>query len=246
MATFFEIFNKVLLELNYRTVSAFEEIYKSEHIKILDAINRVNEEVLSSDEWAFLMRTRIFKQKQCFTSTIPDEKSLYTDGIIKAVCKGTKQLSYFSDVQKAITEGFPADCYAVRETVNGSQILTGGENGALYVLEKTEISPQNKQSKPNEFAISVLKGDCTVFYYSKDYCIGANGEFKPKMTDGEDISLIPMPWAEHILLYGACLKVKANPAYPKFAFWNTMYIQALANLRKKSPSTIEDEAFISL
>jgi len=64
MATFFEIFNKVLLELNYRTVGSFEDIYKNEHTKILDAINRVNEEVLSSYEWPFLLRTRVFKAKQ--------------------------------------------------------------------------------------------------------------------------------------------------------------------------------------
>ena len=63
--TFFEIFNKVLLELNYRAVSVFEDIYKNEHKKILDAINRVNEEVLSSFEWDFLLKKAFFSPRYC-------------------------------------------------------------------------------------------------------------------------------------------------------------------------------------
>jgi len=73
-----------------------------------------------------------------------------------------------------------------------------------------------------------------------------NGEFKEDLSSGEDVSVLPMPYAEHILVYGTCLKVKANPSYPKFGFWNTMYIQALANLRQKSPQTNECGPFISL
>lgn len=277
MATFFEIFNKVLLELNYRTVGSFEDIYKNEHTKILDAINRVNEEVLSSYEWPFLLRTRVFEAKQCDISTIfPSDKSKEVshistisgenqstegntegipvvntektgvNGIVKAVFKGLKRLKYFPSVEKAIMGSLPADCYTVFETSNGAKILVRGVNGELLTLEETEISPDNNAKEVSEFTKSALRGDYTVFYYSKACCIGANGEYKTKMTAGDDASIIPMPWAEHVLLYGTCLKVKANPAYPKFGFWNTMYIQALANLRKKSPSAAEDEPFLSL
>lgn len=270
MATFFEIFNKVLLELNYRTVSSFEDIYKNEHTKILDAINRVNEEVLSSYNWPFLLRKRVFKQKECDISTInsvklnenkdeqvseslnapsdtaKDDKSSCVDGIVKSVFRLKKRLSYFPNVEKALTEGLPANCYTVLETVNDPKILTGGVNGALYVLEKTDLAPSGSVAEIGEYLMTLHTDGYTVFYYSKDYCIGTDGKFKLKMTAGGDASVLPMPWAEHVLLYGTCLKVKANPAYPKFGFWNTMYIQGLANLRKKSPSATEDEPFLSL
>ena len=86
--TFFEIFNKVLLELNYRAVSVFEDIYKNEHKKILDAINRVNEEVLSSFEWDFLL-------KKAFLEKVDPENSEDTakrtiNGRILQVYQGEK------------------------------------------------------------------------------------------------------------------------------------------------------------
>ena len=86
----------------------------------------------------------------------------------------------------------------------------------------------------------------SIIYYTTNYAFGEDGEFKPSLDKASDTSIIPMPYAEHILVYGSCLKVKANPSYPKFGFWNTMYIQALANLRQKSPRSVESEPFISL
>jgi len=96
----------------------------------------------------------------------------------------------------------PADCYTVFETSNGAKILVRGGNGELLTLEETEISPDNNAKEVSEFTKSALRGDYTVFYYSKACCIGANGEYKTKMTAGDDASIIPMPWAEHVLLYG--------------------------------------------
>lgn len=51
-----EIFNKVMLELNYRPIEQFENIYKNEHLRILENIRRTNSEVCTSYEWDFLMR----------------------------------------------------------------------------------------------------------------------------------------------------------------------------------------------
>ncbi len=300
MATFFEIFNKVLLELNYRTVSGFEDIYKSEHLKILDGINRVNEEVLNSFEWPFLLRKAVLRpkdaentgapgdtgennpenpgtpgnegennsekpenpenpetpgttdvsnlenpdtadvqtQKQSQISTIGEilssqnkEPALVSSntkfciplapkvkGVVKAVYQGTKRLLCFPKLEIALQKGLPPNSYAVLPDGCEAQILVNA-------------------SPHKEFA---------VYYYSKDACLGADGQFKTKMDDGDDVSILPMPWAEHILLYGTCLKVKANPAYPKFGFWNTMYIQALANLQKKGTSAAEDAPYLVL
>lgn len=56
--TYFEIFTKVLNELNWREVNDFDEITKSEHKRILNSINAVNTEVLSSYTWDFMIEKK--------------------------------------------------------------------------------------------------------------------------------------------------------------------------------------------
>ena len=56
---YFEIFTKVLNELNWREVSDFDEIVKSEHKRILNLINVVNTEVLSSCIWDFALERSV-------------------------------------------------------------------------------------------------------------------------------------------------------------------------------------------
>ena len=355
MSTFFEIFNKVLLELNYRTVTAFEDIYKSEHIKILDAINRVNEEVLSTYEWPFLLRSEILTPKNqsgagdlgqaggnistatnmvvystgtttnsrlynisttnaqnpasgaenseaggnistatdnilCSTGTTtnsalsqistispaPGNKSCIplspcVEGIVKSVYQGNTRLLYFQNLEEALQKGLPANSYTLSNTGNnGVEIFvnsvkapfkgpnppTRKANTPLQTADtpiqstNTPSQTPNSETQGENTETKTLKpqsgGYITVYYYPKYTSLGADGQFKTKMDSGDDVSILPMPYAEHILLYGTCLKVKANPAYPKFGFWNTMYIQALANLRKKSTSAAEDAPFVKI
>lgn len=213
---YFEIFNKVLLELNYRAVPAFEAIYKNEHKKILNAINLVNNEVLASYEWPFLERATLLD--------VVDGVNIYQlpfQGIIKSVYRGKKRIRYIPKAYELSTGEISGDYYSVS---NGKIIFSKSQN--------TGGDEQNK-----------LYG---IHYYTKNYAIGDNGEAKTNMDAANDISAIPMPYAEQILVYGTCLKAKANPAYPKFGFWNTMYIQALGNLRQKSSQTIECEPVIKL
>lgn len=242
--TFFEIFNKVLLELNYRTVSVFEDIYKSEHKKILDAINRVNEEILSSYEWDFLL-------KKAFLKTIDPESTSdgaeqLINGRILQVYRGEKRLSYCPPRKLGEKMHCPAslsgDFYSITETPDGAQLLVPDGKGTMQQTKFIQQSSSGELSSGNANDKNIF----TVLYTSKHFVLKANGKYAERMTSGDDISTIPMPWAEHLLLYGTCLKVKANPAYPKFGFWNTMYIQALANLRQKSPSAAEDEPFIKI
>jgi len=213
---YFEIVNKVLLELNYRPLEDFGRIYKSEHKKILDAINRVNREVLGAFNWPFLERQELLNipagQNHC---------ELPFCGDIKAVYDGKKRLKYTLDALKHIDNADLEDSYAL--------IPACGDKKAQLIL------PKANQDK-----------DYTVIYYSNDAAVDENGAFKAELTGKNDISIIPMPYAEQLLVYGTCLKIKANPSYPKFGFWNTLYIQALANLRQKSPQTKECEPFISI
>lgn len=63
--TYFEIFTKILNELNWREVSDFDEIVKSEHKRILNHINTTNTEVLSSFVWDFMIeKTEVTLEKE--------------------------------------------------------------------------------------------------------------------------------------------------------------------------------------
>ena len=57
---------------------------------------------------------------------------------------------------------------------------------------------------------------------------------KTDLEEAYDTSLIPMPFAEQLLVYGACLRLKANPQYFKFSYWLSMYKEALLNLKSKT------------
>lgn len=207
---FFEIFNKVLLELNYRPVLSFDNIYKSGHRKILEAINRVNTEVLAGYEWPFLERTTIL-------DAVAGENvyELPFKGLIKSIYADRTKVLYTPKAEELLSNRLQGDYYSVS---NGKIILPKTAADRVYHL----------------------------IYYTVNYALGEDGDYKENLSLEGDTSILPMPFAEHILVYGACLKVKANPSYPKFGFWNTMYIQALANLRQKSPQTCESEPFIKI
>ena len=53
------------------------------------------------------------------------------------------------------------------------------------------------------------------------------------MEFAEDESLIPDIFVEPLLVYGTCMRMKANLEYPKFNYWLAMYNKALANMRSK-------------
>lgn len=217
---YFEIINKVLLELNYRPLEDFGRIYKNEHQKILDAINRVNKDVLASYDWPFLERKGNITVSKGQNSCIVPFK-----GHIKAVYDGSEKLEFAPNP-------FPAGVLGQGACAcGGFYSLETAQDGQKTCL----IVPKSNQDKVY-----------TVIYYSKNYVMDENGTFKVDFTGKNDVSTIPMPYAEQLLVYGTCLKVKANPAYPKFGFWNTLYIQALANLRQKSPQTKEGGPFISI
>ena len=86
---YFEIFTKVLNELNWREVSDFDEIVKSEHKRILNLINIVNAEVLSSCIWDFLLERSIITLDMN-QDTIFDN----FDGKIISIFEGNKKYKF--------------------------------------------------------------------------------------------------------------------------------------------------------
>lgn len=72
-----------------------------------------------------------------------------------------------------------------------------------------------------------------VIYYTNKFARDENGEDISSMTVAGDISVIPNPFAEPILVYGTCMRLKANPEYTKFNYWFGMYKDSLATMRSK-------------
>lgn len=216
---YFELVNKCLLELNYKQVESFKDLYKGDHKRILENLNRVNFEVCSSYDWLFL------QQKVNFSVPAGEiEIPNPCDGKIKSlwirnadalkngsICHfGAKKLKYLPDYEAFYAlKNAISDCYSCFE-------------------DKILIAPQRNET--------VLDG----YFISNQYALNFEGIPKEKMDSAEDTSIIPMPYAEHILVYGACMKLKGNPDHNKFKFWFSLYNQALANLRSRALYSVEE------
>ena len=71
----------------------------------------------------------------------------------------------------------------------------------------------------------------------------AQGETKNNLENPKDRSLIPALYLD-VLIYGATLRVKANPSHPKFSYWSTSYTRALAKMRSECKADSKDVARI--
>lgn len=72
-----------------------------------------------------------------------------------------------------------------------------------------------------------------VIYYTNNFAQDVDRQDTPLMSKADDISVIPIPFVEPILVYGACMRLKGNAEYSKFSYWYGMYKDSLANMRAK-------------
>lgn len=85
-----------------------------------------------------------------------------------------------------------------------------------------------------------------IIYYTKDCVQNEQGKEKSDFETSTDKSLIPMPFVEQLLVYGTCMRLKANPQYFKFSYWMSMYKEAMANLKSKSTIATSNTPTIKL
>lgn len=99
--------------------------------------------------------------------------------------------------------------------------FTNSQSPETYsTINNTILLPQFEKDKIVE-----------IHYYSKDCVKSADGNFKTYLEYTDDETVIPMPYAEPLLVYGSCMRLKGNPQHIRFNFWLSMYNSALANLR---------------
>lgn len=72
-----------------------------------------------------------------------------------------------------------------------------------------------------------------IIYYTNNYAQDIEGLDILAMNTETDVSVIPYPFVEPLLVYGACMRLKGNTQYTKFSYWYGMYKDSLSNLRAK-------------
>ncbi len=85
-----------------------------------------------------------------------------------------------------------------------------------------------------------------IIYYTRFCANDVSNNEKFELENATDSSLIPEPFAEQLLVYGTCLRLKGNPQYYRFSYWMSMYKEALANLRSKTAASTENAPVINL
>ena len=85
-----------------------------------------------------------------------------------------------------------------------------------------------------------------VIYFTDNCVMDSMGMEKLDFEEATDETLIPMPFAEQLLVYGTCLRLKANPQYFKFPYWMSMYKEAMANLKSKTSASVLNSPVVKM
>lgn len=113
--------------------------------------------------------------------------------------------------------------------------FTSDFEGFLFNKQK-----QNTYSVLNEMLLLPLFSEekkMEIIYYTNNFAKSVNSEEKAGMELEDDEPLIPTPFVEPLLIYGTCMRMKANPQHQKFNYWYGMYKDNLATMRSKLSTT---------
>lgn len=140
----------------------------------------------------------------------------------------------------------PAGTTEIDNTINGRVLYLFIDNKKYTFSEDVDlfVCGKAKSGTYTSFADKLLfpkfdeAKDIVVIYYTKNCAAASDGSEKLDMESEKDTSLIPMPFAEQLLVYGTCLRLKANPQYFKFSYWLSMYKEALLNLKSKTSTSV--------
>lgn len=148
----------------------------------------------------------------------------------------------------------PANTAEIDNSING-RILYLLVNGKKYKYTDDIESFLTGNAKDCTYSVcddkllfpkTTLARTAQVIYYTKNCVKDSQGNEKMTMTQATDLSVIPDPFDEQLLIYGTCLRLKANPSYIRFSYWMSMYKEALANLRSTSSIDAKDAPVVRL
>ncbi len=208
---YFELFNKVMLELNLTPLSNFENALKSEHLRILENLRRANVEILTKYDWDFM--------KNQATHELESGENIVA---VRHLGTVTRLLCNSCEMRFAPLRGVFTD----------AEGLSGGE---YSIWKDYIILPKSDQKR-------------TVYleYTSYRFAVDADGSLKANFEAAEDKSILPEPFGDDILVYGATILTKANPKFEKFAFWQKCYNDAVLRLVESEKKSYHKEPCVRL
>ena len=136
----------------------------------------------------------------------------------------------------------PKNTGEITNTINGRIALVLIDNVIYKYYENfekflTNTQPSETYSSFNDkllFPIFDRDKTITIIYYSENNVVDIDGNKKLYFENETDKTVIPEIYAEPILIYGTCMRLKGNAQHIKFSYWMSMYKDALMNLKSKS------------
>lgn len=135
----------------------------------------------------------------------------------------------------------PANTGEIKNTING-RIKTLSIDNSIYEFTNDFESFLFSSKKDKRYSVLgemlflpvfETEKEIKVIYSTNDFAKTSENILKREMTFADDESVIPDTFVEPLLVYGTCMRMKANLEYPKFNYWLAMYNKALANMRSK-------------
>ena len=194
-----------------------------------------------------------YRQVNSFSELIKnDHKRIKT--IINIVNQEICNATNWNFLLRKTTLTIPSNTTEVDNNINGRILYLLVDGKKYKYVKNTEkfLIGNSEDCTYSSFADKLLftKSDKTrtaqIVYYTKNCSTDAQGNEKTEMSQSTDVSLIPAPFDQQLLIYGACLRLKANPSYVKFSYWMSMYKEALANLRSTSCVSSDDASYVRL
>lgn len=182
-----------------------------------------------------------YRQVNAFSElTKNDHKRIIT--ILNIINKEICATECWNFLLRRTQVNFNANSTEIQNPING-RILYLFIDGKRYEFDENIASFLSGNQKSQTYSIFDNKllfpkfdkdKKLDIIYYTKDCVQNEQGKEKSDFETSTDKSLIPMPFVEQLLVYGTCMRLKANPQYFKFSYWMSMYKEAMANLKSKS------------
>ena len=194
-----------------------------------------------------------YRQVNAFSElTKNDHKRIIT--ILNIINKEICATECWNFLLRRTQVNFNANSTEIQNPING-RILYLFIDGKRYEFDENIASFLSCNQKSQTYSIFDNKllfpkfdkdKKLDIIYYTKDCVQNEQGKEKSDFETSTDKSLIPMPFVEQLLVYGTCMRLKANPQYFKFSYWMSMYKEAMANLKSKSTIATSNTPTIKL
>lgn len=181
-----------------------------------------------------------YKQVSSFSELVKNEHSKIKN-IINIINKEICSTEKWNFLLRTTTLTLPAKTGQITNTVNGriaTVMIDGQKYNYLDDFEKffTNSQPEGTYTSFNDkllFPLFDNEKEIKIIYYTADCAVQEDHTEKEFLTNAADTSLIPDMFAEPILVYGSCMRLKGNPQHTRFNYWFGMYKDALANMKAK-------------